>query len=84
MRPLVYEWPDDPNATDCADEYLLGEDILVAPLLEENVERRSVYLPSGIWYGLFDGIEYQGEQTVTAGGNGKLPVFTRNGFRLEV
>ena len=84
MRPLVYEWPDDPNATDCADEYLLGEDILVAPLLEENAERRSVYLPSGIWYGLFDGIEYQGEQTVTAGEDGKLPVFTRNGFRLEV
>ena len=84
MRPLVYEWPGDPNVIDCADEYLLGEDILVAPLLEENAERRSVYLPRGTWYGLFDGIEYQGEKIVTAGGDGRLPVFTRNGFSLEV
>lgn len=43
LRPLVYEWPNDPNVLDCADEYLLGEDILVAPLLKEKAERRSIY-----------------------------------------
>lgn len=84
MRPLVYEWPNDAMAVNCQDEYLLGNDLLVAPLLEENAESREVYLPEGIWYGLFDGKKYTGGQIVTAGGDGKLPVFTRNGFTLEV
>ncbi len=84
MRPLVYEWPNDALAVNCQDEYMLGDDLLVAPLLEENAECRDVYLPKGIWYGLFDGKKYTGGQTVTAGGDGKLPVFTRNGFAMNV
>lgn len=84
MRPLVYEWPEDRDAVNCQDEYLLGDDLLVAPLLEENADSRKVYLPEGKWTGFFDGTEYEGGQTVIAGGDGKLPVFTRNGFGLEL
>lgn len=80
MRPLVYEWPADKMAIHCQDEYLLGDDLLVAPLLEENTVSRRVYLPEGTWFDFFDGKAHQGGQTITAGGNGKLPVFTRNGF----
>lgn len=83
MRPLVYEWPQDGNAVSCWDEYLLGDDILVAPLLEENAVSRDVYLPEGTWYDFFDHTEYQGGQTIHAGGHGRLPVFTRNGFEMK-
>lgn len=83
MRPLVYEWPEDAEAVKCQDEYLLGDDILVAPLLLKEAESRSVYLPEGIWYHMFDGTKYHGKQRVVAGGDGKLPVFTRNGFQLK-
>ena len=83
MRPLIYEWSNDANAVNCQDEYLLGDDLLVAPLLEENATSREVYLPDGLWVDFFDGTEYVGNQTVTAGKDGKLPVFTRNGFELE-
>lgn len=83
MRPLVYEWPNDAMTVNCQDEYLLGDDLLVAPLLEENAVSRDVYLPEGVWNDFFDGTEYQGGQTIAAGGDGKLPVFTRNGFELE-
>lgn len=79
MRPLVYDWPEDERAVSCEDEFLLGESLLVAPLLEENAEERKVYLPEGEWIGLFDRKWRQGKQTVTAGGNGKLPVFIRRG-----
>ena len=82
MRPLVYEWPWDSAAVNCQDEYLLGDDLLVAPLLEENAVSREVYLPQGMWYDFFDGTGYAGGQTITGGKNGKLPVFTRNGFSL--
>ena len=83
MRPLIYERPNDINAVNCQDEYLLGDDLLVAPLLEENATSREVYLPDGVWFDFFDGTEYSGNQTITAGKDGKLPVFTRNGFELE-
>lgn len=83
MRPLIYEWSNDANAVNCQDEYLLGDDLLVAPLLEENAISREVYLPDGVWFDFFDGTEYVGNQTITTGKDGKLPVFTRNGFELE-
>lgn len=83
MRPLIYEWPNDTNAVNCQDEYLLGDDLLVAPLLEENATSREVYLPDGVWFDFFDGTKYSGNQTIIAGKDGKLPVFTRNGFELE-
>lgn len=83
MRPLVYEWPDDQMVIDCQDEYLLGDHILVAPLLEENAVSREVYLPEGLWKDFFSEEEYEGEQTIIAGKDGKLPVFTRKGFTLK-
>lgn len=82
LRPLVYEWPEDSVAVNCQDEYLLGNDLLVAPLLEENAVSREVYLPEGMWFDFFDGTGYVGGQTITAGKDGKLPVFIRNGFTL--
>ena len=83
MRPLIYEWPEDKNVVDCQDEYLLGDAILVAPLLEEDAVSREVYLPEGIWYDFFEGTEYRGKQKIIAGGNKKLPVFIRKGFKIE-
>ena len=84
MRPLVYHWPEDPLAWDCEDEFLLGDSLLVAPLLEENTEKRTVYLPEGQWIGLFDRRAVAGGQTITAGGNEKLPVFLRAGSGLAL
>lgn len=82
LRPLAYLWPQDPAALNCEDEYLLGDELLVAPLLEENAHSRAVYLPAGRWIGLFDGIAYEGGQTVCAGSWDRLPVFVREGSPL--
>ncbi len=84
MRPLVYDWPDDPLAIAADDEFLLGDSLLVAPLLEEQAEHRLVYLPQGQWVGLFDGLWYGGGRQVAAGGGLRLPVFLRRGFGLPL
>jgi alpha-D-xyloside xylohydrolase len=47
-RPLIWEWPDDPQARWCDDQFLLGDEILVAPLVDEFPDRE-VYLPAGEW-----------------------------------
>lgn len=49
IRPLFYEFPGDARAWETDDEYLLGPDLLVAPVLERGQTVRSVYLPAGKW-----------------------------------
>jgi alpha-D-xyloside xylohydrolase len=47
MRALGYEFPGDPVAAPVDDCFLLGPDILVAPVLEPGATDRVVYLPAG-------------------------------------
>jgi alpha-glucosidase (family GH31 glycosyl hydrolase) len=49
VRPLLLEFPDDPVAAGVDDQYLLGDRLLVAPVLEEGARSRRVYLPPGSW-----------------------------------
>lgn len=54
LRPLFFEFPGDPGSWTIEDEYLLGSDLLVAPLVEEGGER-DVYLPPGEWVDVQEG-----------------------------
>jgi alpha-D-xyloside xylohydrolase len=56
LRTLFFEYPEDPACWMIEDEYMFGEDILVAPLMEET-SSRTVYLPPGRW------VDYQGAVT---------------------
>ncbi|XP_011693783.1 PREDICTED: uncharacterized family 31 glucosidase KIAA1161 [Wasmannia auropunctata] len=47
--PIWWIDPSDKEAHKINDEYLLGESILVAPVIQEGVNRRNIYLPKGIW-----------------------------------
>jgi alpha-D-xyloside xylohydrolase len=47
MRPLFVDFPDDSHAWLIEDQFLLGPDLLVAPITEEGVRERDVYLPAG-------------------------------------
>lgn len=49
MRPLLLDWPDDPTTATIDDQWLFGESILVAPIVDQR-NHRKVYLPSGQWY----------------------------------
>lgn len=48
VRPLAYEDPDGGYET-CTDEFLLGRDVLVAPVLERGARERTVRFPAGVW-----------------------------------
>jgi len=68
LRTLFFEFPDDPTSWMIEDQYLFGEDLLVAPLFEPG-RRRLVYLPPGSWVDYQSGASYQGGrwQTIEAG-----------------
>ena len=50
MRPLVLHYEDDENTKNLNNEFLVGENILVAPVVEQGATRRMIYLPKGTWY----------------------------------
>ena len=45
MRPLFYDYPDEPKAWEIDDQYMFGPEYLVAPILHEGARQRTVYFP---------------------------------------
>ncbi|HBG75953.1 MAG TPA: hypothetical protein DDW86_03235 [Clostridiales bacterium] len=54
IQPMCMSWPKDPVCNAIEDQYMFGEDILVAPFFEDHITSRMVYLPDGDWLDLFD------------------------------
>ena len=81
MRPLFYNFPEDKKAWEIEDAYLLGGDLLVAPVFEAGATKREVYLPEGAdWVEVSCGKVYKGGQTVKAEATiDVIPVFARAG-----
>ena len=76
MRPLFYHY-DEEKAYEEMTEYLLGKDLLVAPVYEKGRTSRSVYLPNDAWVHLFTKKEYVGGTHVIDAPIGYPPVFVR-------
>ena len=78
MRHMEYEFPAQ-GLSDVSDQFMLGDKLLVAPVLYKGMRERSVILPSGCrWKYVPDGAEYEGGQTVRVGAPLEvLPYFER-------
>ncbi len=85
LRPLLLDDPDDPRVWRVDDQYRFGRDLLVAPVLDEGVEHRQLYLPAGRWYDLWEGACYTGGGWIdVAAPLSRIPVFVRGGAALPV
>lgn len=83
MRPLLWHYPNDPTAVGRGDQFLVGRDLLVAPILEQGSEARAVYLPNDAWYDLWTDVRLTGGQHhLTGGGLEHIPVYVRGGAIL--
>ncbi len=81
MRPVFFDFPDDPAAYDAEDQFLLGADLLIVPVTEAKQTKRKVYLPKGAdWTCAWSGQKYPGGKTVTVPAPiERIPVFVRDG-----
>ncbi|MBQ4208244.1 MAG: alpha-glucosidase, partial [Clostridia bacterium] len=76
VRPLFFYY-DEPRAYSEMHEYLLGRDILVAPVTEQGADTRDVYLPEDGWVHAPTGKQYRGGIHTVAAPIGSIPVFYR-------
>ena len=80
MRPLVFDFADDPEALQQKYEYMFGPSLLVSPVTEPGVKEWKTYLPKNKegWTDYRTGRHYDGGQTVTtAVDKAHIPVFVR-------
>jgi alpha-D-xyloside xylohydrolase len=67
MRPVFFDFPNDPKAAEVEDQFLFGPDILVAPILTYEQRSRDVYLPAGSeWTDAWTGKTLAGGQVIKA------------------
>ena len=81
MRPLVFDFANDPEALKQKYEYMFGPELLISPVTEAGVSEWQTYLPKneGGWRDYRTGQHYEGGQTVTTKiDKAHIPVFVRD------
>ena len=80
IRPLFWKHPDWRTSWDIDDQFYLGDDILVAPVLQPDSDSRIVILPPGNWYFYWDNSFFKGPTSITVCVSlEQIPIFIRAG-----
>jgi len=86
MRPMWFEYGTDVRTLLIEDQFMVGRELLVAPIVHENLRKRRVYFPKGdAWIDFYTGTRYEGgtENEVDAPLD-RLPLFARGGATISV
>lgn len=86
VRPLWFSYPDDASAVRVDDQFLLGADLLAAPIVHAGAIERTVYFPSGDdWRDVWSGEVHAGGSTALISAPlERLPLFERAGSGVGV
>ncbi|EHC6477280.1 DUF5110 domain-containing protein [Listeria monocytogenes] len=83
VQPLTFDNPTDENVVNLTDEWMFGDGLLAAPVLEEGAGSRDIYLPAGTWIDYNRGDVYEGNQTINYEVNDDdwtdVPMFVKQG-----
>lgn len=83
VQPLTFDNPTDENVVNLTNEWMFGDAILAAPILEEGAGSREIYLPAGTWVDYNRGDVYEGNQTINYEVNDEdwtdVPMFVKQG-----
>ncbi|WP_130860441.1 TIM-barrel domain-containing protein [Gracilibacillus phocaeensis] len=79
MRALMLDYENDPRVYSIYDQYMFGDYLLVAPIIEEGEILRQVYLPEGAWTNLWSNETIKGPKLFKVTANvDEIPVFVKN------
>lgn len=79
VRPMFFERPDLAEYQQLDDQFMLGDSLLVAPIIEQGARSRSIVLPDGQWYPISSGTAVDGGRTITDSIGMGLSVHVRGG-----
>lgn len=83
VRPLLFDWPEDPNVRNDVDSWLFGDWLLASPVVVQGQTAKDIYLPAGRWTDWFSGKVYDGGRTIRLAIDSKrwsdIPLFVRDG-----
>ena len=80
LRPLVFNYEQDEEVKNLNGEFMLGDSLLVAPVVEQGMTNKLVYLPKGIWYDFWTGEKLEGGQyMVRKAALEECPIFVKGG-----
>jgi len=78
MRALMIDYPNDARVRGLYDQYMFGESLLVAPIIEEGSVTRNVYLPEGVWFDLWTNEKLEGPTMIRVDAQvDRIPVFVK-------
>lgn len=83
IRPLMMEYPKDENTYNLSDQFMVGNNVIIAPILQPSVQYRAVYLPEGNWVDYWTEVVFEGGKyhLIKADLN-TLPIFIKKGSFL--
>ncbi|MCI9504741.1 MAG: alpha-xylosidase [Clostridia bacterium] len=89
VEPMYYEYPDEEEAYRVKNQYLFGDQLMVAPVTKKGgaggYAKKDVWFPKGVWTDIFTGERYEGGKTVTVRRTlENIPVFARAGAVLPL
>lgn len=85
FRALALDWPGVPEFARVDDAWMMGDRLLVAPLIAGEPEGRRLTLPPGAWYDFWTGELHVGGASLTfAASNRNIPVFVKSGAVLPL
>jgi alpha-glucosidase len=80
FRPLVLNYQEDESTLNIDDQFMVGSDLLVAPIVKPDLTQRLVYLPKGTWYDYWTGKRYEGGTMIRADAPLEtVPMYVRGG-----
>lgn len=83
IRGLMLDYPYDPKTYGLSAEYMLGDKIIVAPVVKQGATSRTAYLPQGSWTDYWTGKVMQGGRQVTVSAPlQQIPIFVHSGSIL--
>jgi alpha-glucosidase (family GH31 glycosyl hydrolase) len=85
MRPLMLEFPEDLRLRCVDDQVLLGEHLMICPVVEQGAKSRKITLPAGVWHDFWSERTWQGPVSVEYPAPlDRLPLLVRGGTILPM
>ncbi|MGG6432531.1 glycoside hydrolase family 31 protein [Anoxybacillus sp. D401a] len=83
MRPLMLEYPDDAETWNISDQFMVGNEVMIAPVMRPHTFHRLVYFPEGRWIDYWTKEKFEGgRRYIVEAPLDRLPIYVKEGAMI--